>query len=262
MLESVHALSTPSLIAIVTSLRDGVLSGGVSRFGLQPMVGERTNDVATELCGLIAAGMTPSHVATVIEAIATTRVSTPDISTQVALVLSGPDVPGVSTLDTAAVMQSLIAEAKTNILLVGYAVHNGKRIFAPLAERMGDCPQLKVSMCLDISRPHRDTSLPSEIVSRFATDFRSKHWPWPHAPRILYDPRALAESGEVRASLHAKCVVIDRRAALITSANFTEAAQQRNIEAGILIRHAPVVERLAAYFEGLLATSQLAECVL
>jgi phosphatidylserine/phosphatidylglycerophosphate/cardiolipin synthase-like enzyme len=38
-----------------------------------------------------------------------------------------------------------------------------------------------------------------------------------------------------RAALHAKCVVIDRSTALVTSANFTEAAQERNIEAGALV---------------------------
>ena len=37
-------------------------------------------------------------------------------------------------------------------------------------------------------------------------------------------------------SLHPKCVVIDEGKALVTSANFTEAAQIRNIEAGVFIR--------------------------
>lgn len=35
--------------------------------------------------------------------------------------------------------------------------------------------------------------------------------------------------------LHAKCVVTDGRWTLLTSANFTEAAQERNIEAGVLV---------------------------
>jgi phosphatidylserine/phosphatidylglycerophosphate/cardiolipin synthase-like enzyme len=37
------------------------------------------------------------------------------------------------------------------------------------------------------------------------------------------------------ASLHAKCVVIDHRLALVTSANFTDRGQNRNIEAGVTI---------------------------
>jgi phosphatidylserine/phosphatidylglycerophosphate/cardiolipin synthase-like enzyme len=35
--------------------------------------------------------------------------------------------------------------------------------------------------------------------------------------------------------LHAKCIVVDGRHALVTSANSTEAASQRTIEAGVLL---------------------------
>ena len=46
-------------------------------------------------------------------------------------------------------------------------------------------------------------------------------------------------------------IVVDRQQALITSANSTAAAQQRNIEVGILTRSAPLAERIAAYFAAL-----------
>ncbi|MBN2033991.1 MAG: hypothetical protein JW836_11995 [Deltaproteobacteria bacterium] len=52
-----------------------------------------------------------------------------------------------------------------------------------------------------------------------------------------------------RAILHAKCVVADRRTALVSSANFTEAAQTSNIEAGVLITYEPFVRRISEYFE-------------
>lgn len=52
---------------------------------------------------------------------------------------------------------------------------------------------------------------------------------------MYYDPRALSTQPGPRASLHAKCIVVDRRWSFITSANFTEAAQDRNIEAGVLV---------------------------
>jgi len=69
--------------------------------------------------------------------------------------------------------------------------------------------------------------------------------------------RSLLDSRDKLSSLHAKCVVIDRRVALITSANFTEAAQQRNIEAGVIVRYPLFVERLVGYFEGLKESKQL-----
>ena len=60
-------------------------------------------------------------------------------------------------------------------------------------------------------------------------------WPFPgNKPELYYDPRS-AESFGV-ASLHAKCLVVDHEQTLITSANFTERGQERNIEVGVLMR--------------------------
>jgi phosphatidylserine/phosphatidylglycerophosphate/cardiolipin synthase-like enzyme len=40
----------------------------------------------------------------------------------------------------------------------------------------------------------------------------------------------------------------------VSSANFTEAAQERNIEVGVLVRSRIVAERLEAFFSALVAT--------
>jgi phosphatidylserine/phosphatidylglycerophosphate/cardiolipin synthase-like enzyme len=127
---------------------------------------------------------------------------------------------------------------------------------------MKEAPTLRVTFHLDIPRKLTDTSLASEIVRRFAHDFVAKHWPGDKLPDLYYDARALAEDSQQRASLHAKCVIVDRRIALITSANFTEAAQRKNIEAGVLIRYEPFVMRLHGYFEGLRNARQLVQCSL
>ncbi|MGH7506603.1 MAG: phospholipase D-like domain-containing protein [Longimicrobiales bacterium] len=57
-----------------------------------------------------------------------------------------------------------------------------------------------------------------------------------------------------RSSLHAKCVVVDRSVAFISSANFTVAAQRRNIEIGTLIRSQPFADRLDSHFDALVAS--------
>jgi hypothetical protein len=49
----------------------------------------------------------------------------------------------------------------------------------------------------------------------------------------------------------------DRCAVLITSANFTQAAQSKNIEAGILMRDADAAQRLDDYFSGLIRSHEL-----
>ena len=195
-------------------------------------------------------------------AIATARDQAANPEMILDLVLSGPEVAGIPTRDTAAVMHALVEKVQQEVILVGYAVHNGRKLFERLAERMQQLPALRVWFCLNIPRKFNDTSLSAEIVRRFAMTFVSKHWPWEPRPDLYYDPRALTEDATERPSLHAKCLIIDRREAFVTSANFTEAAQQRNVEVGVVIRHGPLAERLARYFEGLRASNRLQKCVL
>jgi phosphatidylserine/phosphatidylglycerophosphate/cardiolipin synthase-like enzyme len=59
-------------------------------------------------------------------------------------------------------------------------------------------------------------------------------------PEVYYDPRSLETDGAQRSSLHAKCVVVDRSVAFISSANFTEAAQKRYRDMGITPRRRDV----------------------
>ena len=143
-----------------------------------------------------------------------------------------------------------------------YAVHEGAKIFKPLAERMAANLNLSVTVCIDIPRKFGDSSLDSEIIRRYAIEFRKRHWPWEKVPRFYHDPRSLSQGGRERSSLHAKVIVADQSVALISSANLTEAAQKRNIEAGVLIKHQPFAERIGCYFQGLIAAGELVEFTL
>lgn len=262
MFDPLQNLSPANLRSLAASLREGPLSLGITRQALTQIVGPHGGEMFNCFDALRERGMTPNHIALLIEAVATARENAPTPQQLFDLVISGPEVAGVPTADTAATVHTLIENAQSEILLVGYAVHNGKRLFKRLAERMKEAPTLRVTFHLDIPRKLTDTSLANEIVRRFAHEFVAKHWPGDKLPDLYYDPRALAEDAQQRASLHAKCVVVDRRVALVTSANFTEAAQRKNIEAGVLIRYEPFVLRLHNYFEGLRSTRQLAPCLL
>ena len=88
--------------------------------------------------------------------------------------------------------------------------------------------------------------------------FRRYHWPTDLAvPAIYYDPEGRRQGLE-RASLHAKCVVIDQRWSFIGSANFTGAAQEdRNIETGVVLDHRPIAEALVRRFTALREAGRL-----
>ena len=52
--------------------------------------------------------------------------------------------------------------------------------------------------------------------------------------------------------LHAKAVVADGEAVFLTSANLTDAALDRNIELGVLIRDRALATSVTSHFRGLI----------
>jgi len=255
-----HSLSITELRTLGTNLRSGRLSPGISTLVLGQIAGSNTAALAGLLRSYQEKGYPLEAIAELVEAVANERERSVEPGHILELVLTGPEVPGIPTCDTAATMRTLIHEAKEEVLLVGYAIHRAKDLFEPLVEKLRGNSRFKVILCVDISRKYGDTSLGSDICNRFAKDFIGKHWPWHPRPSVFYDPRSLSDLPEQHSSLHAKCMVIDRMVALVTSANFTDAAQYRNIEAGLLVRHAPTAERLSLYFNKLIENGYMISC--
>jgi phosphatidylserine/phosphatidylglycerophosphate/cardiolipin synthase-like enzyme len=80
-------------------------------------------------------------------------------------------------------------------------------------------------------------------VRRFAERFRKTDWPGSARPRVVYNPRSIEPDGP-RGVLHAKAVVAGDETFFITSANLTEAALDRNIEMGLLVRDNALAPRV------------------
>jgi phosphatidylserine/phosphatidylglycerophosphate/cardiolipin synthase-like enzyme len=254
---TISTLPTEQLAALREAIQNRWISLSTSPSLLANYVGGHAGKVAEELRHLAEQGFDETQVAILLRTAHSSRCvqSRDDISAD--LVLSGPDVPGVPTAATDAVVTSLFLRAKHEIIIAGYAFHQARAILEPLANRMQESSSLKVVLHVDISRGFTDTSTSESIVLRFAQEFWKKHWPWKPRPGVWYDPRALEMNREERACLHAKFIAIDRDTVLITSANFTEAAQKRNIEAGLLFRSPARARQLTGYFEALRANRQL-----
>jgi phosphatidylserine/phosphatidylglycerophosphate/cardiolipin synthase-like enzyme len=120
-----------------------------------------------------------------------------------------------------------------------------------------DLQELRVRMFLNITRNYQDGRSEAELLALFARTFLENDWPGRRAPEVFYDPRGLSMESGPKAALHAKCIVVDDEEALITSANFTEAAQERNIEAGVLVRIPSFAMSLREQFDTLVNHSQL-----
>ncbi len=248
-------LSSTELASLAADLRGGRMRSAVVDRVVEELCGSRAPAVVVRLKELATTGVPPAGIAAVLDVIRCeieTRLAAPPYE----LVLSGPDVPGVPSRDTEAVMTSLIEAARSSILMVGYAIWNGRRLFVRLAERMDADPALEVTFFLNIKRGEKRDPGP-RIVEDFAAEFRALHWPGRRLPTVYYDPRSLDFVPSERAQLHAKCVVVDGSETLITSANFTEAAQRRNIEVGALFRDIVTARRISGHFSALVACGVL-----
>jgi phosphatidylserine/phosphatidylglycerophosphate/cardiolipin synthase-like enzyme len=112
-------------------------------------------------------------------------------------------------------------------------------------------PTLHVTLLLNIQRKRGDNTASEQLVRRFADRFWKTDWPGSSHPNVFYDSRALDLEGP-GGVLHAKAIVADDEAVFVTSANLTEAALDRNIELGILIRDRPFALTISGYFRHLI----------
>ena len=167
---------------------------------------------------------------------------------------SGTEVLTATSRDTAVVVQELFREARESVLIASYALDTGskaKELFGTLAGRMDVEPDLRVRLFVNIHRKQRDDTADAVLLRQFVDTLQHDQWPGKRLPETFYDSRSQATEGNTRVCLHAKCVVIDDHRALITSANFTKAAHERNIEAGTVITDSNLARALRAQFDTL-----------
>lgn len=163
---------------------------------------------------------------------------------RVELVWTGPEGKSGWARPTGAVVRELFAQARSSVLVAGYSFDHGAEILEPLYRGMRD-RGIAASLYLHIERAPRGTDdLDAYARGQLAT-FLAKDWPFgaPY-PALYYDPRTVSPSSVE--SLHAKCIVVDERIALIGSANFTDRGQSRNVEVGAIIEDAAFAVALAS----------------
>lgn len=173
------------------------------------------------------------------------------------LVWTGPDLAGANSRDTRIVLHELFRKARRSVLVSTYALYDGQGLFAPLHETWEKHPEMDVKLFVDIHRGENGYSK-DQVLARFQHDFQAYHWPWERKPDVYYDPRSLAEAASERACLHAKCVVVDDREVFLTSANLTEAAHKRNIEAGIMVTAPALAKKIRQHFDLFVSERRLA----
>lgn len=155
----------------------------------------------------------------------------------VEVVVTGPDSPAAPVRLTSEVVRQLIDQASHRVTLVSYAAYRMASVISALDAAVAR--GVNVNLILESSE-NLDGGGGAHAYAKYRT------YQWPADRREPPD-----------AKLHAKAVIIDSRDVLLTSANMTNAAYDRNIELGVLCRGGGVARQVQAHFDALIARGVL-----
>lgn len=242
------------LRSLAQGLRAGRAGGAISRLTLNRIC-SCPDTVADAVAQLARDGMSPSHLAMLLDARADAVEARMSGSLPIELVWTGPESVVSHSRDTSVVVRELFAGAERSVLVSTFVIRAAGSVFGPLATRMAERTELSARLFVHIGREWRDTRHETELLREYADALRAA-WPGDRRPEVYYDPRSLA-TDSTRAAWHAKCVVVDEETAFVTSANFTEWAHERNVEAGVVVRDRHFARQLLAQFDSLVQGIQV-----
>lgn len=228
----VWELSTPRLEQLLDALgrRGGEV---ITDVGLQQDGFDRA------VCGGLA-GLRAPVAALVVESVLAERTARP--RPELELVWTGREGGATQSRDTSQVLPQLFSRAQRRVIVAGFAFYEASNIFEPLHARARDAG-VEVEFFIHVDGTGRNARMSP-------AHFFACSWPWRDvAPRLYYDARA--DAADASSTMHAKCIVVDDREVLITSANFTGRAQHANIELGVLIRDAEFAARVSGQWHSL-----------
>lgn len=151
-------------------------------------------------------------------------------------------------------VRELFAAAREQVLVAGFSFDHGEHIFAPLHDAMRN-RGVSTEIFIDVEAAPRGIA-PADHARTAVARFLGANWPFGSPwPSVYYDPRTATAA--THASLHAKCVVVDLERTLVTSANFTDRGQTRNIEMGVLIEDHGFAERVVTQWRSLVESGHV-----
>ena len=152
------------------------------------------------------------------------------------VVWTGPKVEGSFLRATREVVRELVRAAQTELLVVGYwiaARDDGEGIIEEVIGLLADAVIRGLSLRIVVDERVRQDGRDNRRILVSA-------WPVDVAlPRIL---TWRLPTGDQHLKLHAKVLVADRRDALVTSANLTSYAMDRNMEMRVRLVGRPAVD--------------------
>ena len=156
------------------------------------------------------------------------------------LVWTGPTTSAVPVRQTDTVLVQLLGEAVREILLVSFVAHAVPSVVDALNAAAQRGVEITVVLERSVAMGGRVSGDSVERIRRAVPSARPYVW------------AAEPDASGFRGAIHAKCAVIDAVSCLVTSANLTSAALERNMELGVLLRGGRLPRRLAEHFRALI----------
>ena len=151
------------------------------------------------------------------------------------VVCTGPSSPHAAVRLTSEVVRQLIDAAKVRVTISSFSSYKVPSVMAALDTAIAR--GVKVDLILESQ---------SNLNSGGAETFDSYNvYVWPTEQRPL------------SANMHAKAVIVDSQAVLLTSANLSNAAFDKNLELGALIRGGGVAKAMQRHFDALISSGVL-----
>jgi len=159
------------------------------------------------------------------------------------IVWTGPSTTALPVRRTDQVLYDLIGKAREDILLVTFAAGYVER----LKQNLRDATSRGVNIRLVLEfKEESQQQLSVDAFSAFeGLENVAQIYTWP------FERRGVNRHGKP-GKLHAKCAVVDE-SALVSSANLTDDAFNRNMELGLLFRGGSVPKQLRKHFDTLIS---------
>jgi len=200
--------------------------------------------------------MSPGQIAIVMELLATERARQQSDHDKIQMVWTDPYQDGPCARDTGVLARELLGQATRSLLITTFSISRNSTTFQPVSEAMNRNPNLDVTIILNIDMS-RQNLFGQSAADAFTKDFWMTKWPWPQRPKVFYDPRGTARNPMDRAIQHSKCIVADLERVFVTSSNYTESGQLRNVELGVVIRDGELAVRVVELFRNFIAQGYL-----
>jgi len=232
------------LAALVSALESGGGEKSIAHFASTSAMREKLRRLEM-LCGS-QPGIAPESLALALRAAAEAASVVGELN-RTEIAWTGPATDAVSMRRVDQLIYEMMSGAEQEIFLVTYAAYKAEKAVKSLSDAVARGVQ--VSLIIEVSKESGGT-LKFDGLEAFRTAVPGAQlYYWPQSKRKKSDSGAYG-------SMHAKCLVMDRKRALVSSANLTDYALEANMELGLCVERA-VAKRLADHFEQLIFRGDL-----